>query len=117
MLLGVVLALFLAHAAFAAAGHLLNAKGRAYVSPVRWPQQGQAVLVLGNGRLVASPHEQPAAIASLAKVMTAYLTLERYPVSDAQDGFTITVSAAEAQAAAQDARQGQSVVAVQPASS
>jgi D-alanyl-D-alanine carboxypeptidase (penicillin-binding protein 5/6) len=113
VLLGVVLALFLAHAAFAAAGHLLNAKGRAYVSPVRWPQQGQAVLVLGNGRLVASPHEQPAAIASLAKVMTAYLTLERYPVSDAQDGFTITVSAAEAQAAAQDARQGQSVVAVQ----
>ncbi len=69
--------------------------------------------MLGNGRLSASSNEQPVAIASLAKVMTAYLTLERYPLSGAQDGFTITVSAAEAQAVAQDAKQGQSVVAVQ----
>jgi hypothetical protein len=45
--------------------------------------------------------------------MTADLTLERYPVSDAQDGFTITVFAAQAQAATQDAAQGQSVVSVQ----
>ena len=49
--------------------------------------------MLGNGRLAASPHEQPVPIASLAKVMTAYLTLERYPLSGAQDGFTITVTA------------------------
>jgi D-alanyl-D-alanine carboxypeptidase len=49
-------------------------------------------LVLGNGRPAASPHERPVAIASLAKVMAAYLTLERYPLSGAQDGFTITVS-------------------------
>jgi D-alanyl-D-alanine carboxypeptidase (penicillin-binding protein 5/6) len=69
--------------------------------------------VLGNGRPAASPHEQPVAIASLAKVMTAYLTLERYPLSGAQDGFTITVTAAQAQAEAQDAAEGQSVVAVQ----
>ena len=45
--------------------------------------------------------------------MTAYLTLERYPLSGAQDGFTITVTAAQAQAEAQDAAQDQSVVAVQ----
>ena len=83
------------------------------MSAVRWPQQGQAALVLGNGRPAASPHEQPVPIASLAKVMTAYLTLERYPLSGAQDGFTITVTAAQAQAVAQDAAQGQSVVAVQ----
>ncbi len=44
--------------------------------------------------------------------MTAYLTLKRYPLGGEQDGFTITVSAAEAQAVAQDARQGQSVGAV-----
>jgi D-alanyl-D-alanine carboxypeptidase (penicillin-binding protein 5/6) len=36
-------------------------------------------------------YSQPAPIASLAKVMTAYLTLERYPLSGAQDGFTFTV--------------------------
>jgi D-alanyl-D-alanine carboxypeptidase (penicillin-binding protein 5/6) len=70
-------------------------------------------LVLGHGTLAASPGEQPVSIASLAKVMTAYLTLKRYPLSDAQDGFTITVTAGQAQAVDQDAREGQSVVAVQ----
>jgi serine-type D-Ala-D-Ala carboxypeptidase (penicillin-binding protein 5/6) len=120
LLLGAVLALLLAHTAFAAALHLLNDKGRmlndqgpAYVSAVRWPQQGQAALVLGNGRSAASPHEQPAPIASLAKVMTAYLTLERYPLSGAQDGFTITITTAQAQAEVEDAAQDQSDVAVQ----
>jgi serine-type D-Ala-D-Ala carboxypeptidase (penicillin-binding protein 5/6) len=112
VLLGAVPALLLAHTAFAATGHLLN-DGRTYVSPLSWPQRGQAAFVLGNGRPAWSPHEQPAPIASLAKVMTAYLTLERYPLSGAQDGFTITVTAAQAQAEAQDAAQDQSVVAVQ----
>ena len=123
--LGVVLALCLVAAASATVGQLLNDKGRVlnvegrvlndnhrtYASPVSWPQQGQAAFVLGNGRAAASPHEQSAPIASLAKVMTAFLTLERYPLSGAQDGFTITVTAAQAQAVAQDA-QDQSVVAV-----
>jgi D-alanyl-D-alanine carboxypeptidase (penicillin-binding protein 5/6) len=68
--------------------------------------------VLGNGGLAASPYEQPAPIASLAKVMTAYLTLRRYPLSGARDGFTITITAAQAQAEARDAAEGQSVVAV-----
>ncbi len=119
VLLGAVLALLLAATAFAGAGHPLNGEahplsddGRTYLSPVGWPQQGQAAFVLGNGRPAASPHEQPVPIASLAKVMTAYLTLKRYPLSGAQDGFTITVTAAQAQAEAKDARQGQSVVAV-----
>ena len=115
MLLGAVLALLLAVTAIAGAdyplngkAHALNDKGRTSLSPVRWPRRGQAALVLGNGRPEASPHEQPVAIASLAKVMTAYLILERYPLSGAQDGFTVTVTEAQAQAEAQD----QSVVAV-----
>jgi D-alanyl-D-alanine carboxypeptidase (penicillin-binding protein 5/6) len=109
-LVGPVL-LFLALAAFAAA-RLPLSQGPNDLSPVGWPQQGQAALVLGNGRPAASPHEQPAPIASLAKVMTAYLILKRYPLSGAQNGFTITVTAAQAQAGAQDAAQDQSVVAV-----
>ncbi len=120
-LLVAVLALVLAHAALAGAGHPhngtadpLNGRGRTSVSPVSWPRRGQAAFVLGNGRRAASPRQRPAPIASLAKVMAAYLTLERYPLSGGQDGFTITVSAAQAQAVAQEARQGQSVVAVQP---
>jgi D-alanyl-D-alanine carboxypeptidase (penicillin-binding protein 5/6) len=119
VLLGAVLALLLAATSFAGAGHPINGKahplndkGRASLSSVRWPQQGQAALVLGNGRPAASPHEQPAPIASLAKVMTAYLILKRYPLSGAQDGFRIFVTPSQAQAEAQDARQGQSVVAV-----
>ncbi len=79
---------------------------------MRWPQQGQAALALGNRRPVASPDEQPVPIASLAKVMTAYLTLERYPISSAQVGFTMTVSAEDAQSVALEARQRESVVAV-----
>src|SRR5438105_954964 len=114
LLLGVVLVvLLLAHTA----GQLLNDTGhvrmptartrndhrRISVPAVSWPMQGQAALVLGNGRPAASPHEQPVPIASLAKVMTAYLTLKRYPLSGAQDGFTITITEAQAQDAVQDA--------------
>jgi D-alanyl-D-alanine carboxypeptidase (penicillin-binding protein 5/6) len=120
-LLGAALALLLACTAFAAARRplndqalVLNDQGRSDLSPVRWPQRGQGALVVGNGRPAASPHEQPAPIASLAKVMTAYLTLKRYPLSDEQDGFTVTVTEARARAEAEDAGQGQSVVAVQP---
>jgi serine-type D-Ala-D-Ala carboxypeptidase (penicillin-binding protein 5/6) len=68
--------------------------------------------VLGNGRPAASPNQRPVPIASLAKVMTAYLILERYPLGGAQDGFTITVTAAQAEAEARDAGAGGSVVAV-----
>jgi serine-type D-Ala-D-Ala carboxypeptidase (penicillin-binding protein 5/6) len=122
LLLGVVLVLLLAHRA----GQLLNDTGhvrmptartrndhrRTYVSAVRWPLQGQAALVLGNDRPAASPHEQPAPIASLAKVMTAYLTLKRYPLSGAQNGFTITITATQVHDEAQDSAENQSGVAV-----
>ncbi len=96
--------------AFVAGRHPANDRGRTYSSSVSWPQQGQAAFVLGKGRPAVSPHEQPAPIASLAKVMTAYLTLERYPLSDARDGFTITVTQTQAQLEARD----QSIVAVRP---
>jgi D-alanyl-D-alanine carboxypeptidase (penicillin-binding protein 5/6) len=106
------LALILAATAFAAAHHVHDGKDRSYLLPGGWPRRGQAAFVLGNGGLAASPYEQPAPIASLAKVMTAYLTLRRYPLSGARDGFTITITAAQAQAEARDAAEGQSVVAV-----
>ncbi len=117
--LGALLALILVAAPFAAA-HLLDQKDRRpgdrqrlHLAPREWPPQGQAAIALGGGAAAVSPDQQPAAIASLAKVMTAYLTLERYPLSGAQDGFTITVTAAQAQAVAAEAAQGESVVAVE----
>jgi D-alanyl-D-alanine carboxypeptidase (penicillin-binding protein 5/6) len=118
-LLGAVLVLVVAAVPFAAAHHpledkrrMLPANPRGDRSAVSWPQQGQAALVLGDGRPAASPHQQPTPIASLAKVMTAYLTLERYPLSGEEAGFTITVTAAQAQTEAREAAQGASVVAV-----
>lgn len=85
---------------------------RRAASPQWWPPQGQAAVALGNGRIAASPDQQPAPIASLAKVMTAYLTLERYPLIGAQAGFTIRVTAADAEAEADDVSDGQSAVPV-----
>jgi D-alanyl-D-alanine carboxypeptidase (penicillin-binding protein 5/6) len=82
------------------------------MSAGEWPERGQAAIVLGAGRPAASPDQQPAPIASLAKVMTAYLTLERFPLGAGEGGFTITVTAAQAQAVAEEADEGQSVVAV-----
>ncbi|HVA10078.1 MAG TPA: hypothetical protein VNG12_25430 [Acidimicrobiales bacterium] len=87
---------------FAATPKLLTGKDSTYVSPARWPRRGQSA---------ASPSEQQDPIAILAKVITAYLSLKSYPLSGAQDGITIVVTAAKAPAEAQDA-DDQSVVAV-----
>jgi D-alanyl-D-alanine carboxypeptidase (penicillin-binding protein 5/6) len=125
VLRGAVFAALLALTAFMAAQHELNGtppaqrqgtharEGRTYVPAARWPQQGQGALALGTGRPALSPDEQPVPIASVAKVMTAYLVLKHYPLSGVREGFTVTVTAAQAQAEAQDAAEGGSVVAVQ----
>ena len=91
----------------------LSMQHRSVASAVVWPLQGQAAFVLAGGRASASPHQRPAPIASLAKVMTAYLTLRRYPLTTAQSGFTVTITPADVQAEAEDGSQGQSRVAVQ----
>jgi len=129
-LLGALVALILVAAPFAAARHLLSGAGGAGEAPAgqgrvlratggagesahaRWPAQGQAALVVGDGRPAASPGQEPAPIASLAKVMTAYLTLERHPLGAGDEGFALTVSAAQARAVAAEADEGQSVVPV-----
>jgi D-alanyl-D-alanine carboxypeptidase (penicillin-binding protein 5/6) len=108
-----VLALLVGATAWAAARHRPKDNPPTRVSPAGWPLRGQAAFVLGHDRPAASPHQRPVAIASLAKVMTAYLTLKRYPLTGAQDGFTITVTPDQAQAESDDAAQAQSVVAVQ----
>jgi serine-type D-Ala-D-Ala carboxypeptidase (penicillin-binding protein 5/6) len=122
LLLGGALLLLLAHTA----GLLLNDMGHQHASTVRtrneqrrislpaisWPQRGQAAFVLGDDQPAASPDQQPVPIASVAKVMTAYLVLKRYPLSGAQDGFMITITEAQAQEEAQDRAENQSGVAV-----
>jgi serine-type D-Ala-D-Ala carboxypeptidase (penicillin-binding protein 5/6) len=78
-----------------------------------WPADGQAALVVrGIGSFGSAGGDTPSPTASLAKVMTADLTLTKHPLSRTGGGFTLTVTAAEARSEAQDARQDESVVAV-----
>jgi serine-type D-Ala-D-Ala carboxypeptidase (penicillin-binding protein 5/6) len=69
-----------------------------------WPREGQAaVAVDGVGTIGSSGGSTPIPIASVAKVMTAYMTLKEHPLTHGQQGFTMTVSAADV------AEQGQRV--------
>lgn len=78
-----------------------------------WPAAGQAALdVPGIGWLGSAGGQAPRPTASLAKVMTAYLTLAKYPLSATGGGFTLTVTPAEVRVELEDARQGDSVVPV-----
>jgi D-alanyl-D-alanine carboxypeptidase (penicillin-binding protein 5/6) len=63
-----------------------------------WPREGQAAVeVEGVGSLGASGGSTPVPIASVAKVMTAYLTLLEHPLGAGQAGFVMTVTPAEVQ--------------------
>ncbi|HSC49790.1 MAG TPA: hypothetical protein VLD16_05945 [Gaiellaceae bacterium] len=71
-----------------------------------WPAFGQAAFVRGgHSRIQAGPNQHPAAIASVAKVMTAYLVLRDHPLRPGHDGPTITL--ADADVADTDRRSGQ----------
>ena len=83
-----------------------------------WPGQGEAAAGLpGTGLLGTHGGSAPVPIASLAKIMTAYLVLGDHPLAAAGSGPAITVTAADAAAYAGDQRQGQSVVRVAPGES
>ena len=78
-----------------------------------WPGQAQAAVGLpGIGLLGTHGGSAPVPIASLAKIMTAYVVLRDHPLPAAGSGPAITVTAADAAAYANDERQGQSVVQV-----
>jgi serine-type D-Ala-D-Ala carboxypeptidase (penicillin-binding protein 5/6) len=72
-----------------------GAPGDAVPSRV-WPAQGQAAFVqTGRSQIQAGPNQHAAAIASVAKVMTAYLVLRDHPLALGQDGPTITLTDAD----------------------
>ncbi|MFG2568142.1 serine hydrolase [Streptomyces sp. NPDC048567] len=57
-----------------------------------WPSQGQsAVTVDGVGSLGSSGAQKPAPIASVAKIMTAYVILQGHPLKGKDEGEKITV--------------------------
>ncbi|GII52380.1 D-alanyl-D-alanine carboxypeptidase [Planotetraspora thailandica] len=57
-----------------------------------WPAEGQAAVeVEGVGSLGVSGEANPVPIASVTKVMTAYVILRRHPIRPGEDGPLITV--------------------------
>jgi D-alanyl-D-alanine carboxypeptidase (penicillin-binding protein 5/6) len=82
---------------------------------VAWPQQGQSALAIeGIGEIAQSPGpETPVAIASLAKMMTAFLVLKAHPLGPGANGPTITFNAADVALYRSALAQQQSVVPVQ----
>ncbi|MFJ4191223.1 D-alanyl-D-alanine carboxypeptidase [Kitasatospora sp. NPDC089509] len=63
-----------------------------------WPTKGQsAAEVVGVGTLGSSGQETPASIASVTKVMNAYLILQKYPLKKGESGPKIVVDKQAAQ--------------------
>ncbi|MEU1438735.1 serine hydrolase [Streptomyces sp. NPDC005786] len=57
-----------------------------------WPAQGQsAVTVDGVGTMGSAGAQKPAPIASVAKIMTAYVVLKEHPLTGKEQGEEITV--------------------------
>jgi serine-type D-Ala-D-Ala carboxypeptidase (penicillin-binding protein 5/6) len=77
-----------------AANEHRGARGKALPSTV-WPESGQAAVQIGRSQVRTGPNQHAAPIASVAKVMTAYLVLRDHPLRPGQDGPTITLSGAD----------------------
>jgi D-alanyl-D-alanine carboxypeptidase (penicillin-binding protein 5/6) len=82
-------------------------------SPIAWPKHGEAALeVAGMPPFGSSGPDTPVPIASLAKIMTAYVLLQDHPIVAGQTGFSLTINAADVAAYQSASAQQQSVVAV-----
>jgi serine-type D-Ala-D-Ala carboxypeptidase (penicillin-binding protein 5/6) len=78
-----------------------------------WPAQGQAAFIEGGqSQVQAGPDQHSAAIASIAKVMTAYLVLRDHPLRTGEDGPTITLTEADVADTDRRRRQEESVVSI-----
>ncbi len=87
-----------------------GAVGEALPSTV-WPADGQAAFIQGGqSQIQAGPNQHAAAIASIAKVMTAYLVLGDHPLRRGEDGPTITLTDADVADTDRRRRQEESVV-------
>jgi D-alanyl-D-alanine carboxypeptidase (penicillin-binding protein 5/6) len=93
-----------------------HAKALAGALPVHlaWPREGEAaVAVDGLGTFTGPGAETPVPIASVAKVMTAYLVLREDPLEPGEEGFTMEVTDADVEDFRQRVASNQSVVAVE----
>jgi D-alanyl-D-alanine carboxypeptidase (penicillin-binding protein 5/6) len=78
-----------------------------------WPVHGQAAYVqAGHREIQAGPNQHAAPIASVAKVMTAYLVLRDHPLRVGDQGPAIAFTAADVADTERRRAQGESVVAI-----
>jgi len=90
----------------------LRVPGPAPVLP--FPARGEATVgLLGVGTMGSSGGDGPVPIASLTKMMTAYLVLRDHPLAEGDEGPSIQISPADVAAEVVDAAGAQSVVRVQ----
>lgn len=81
---------------------------------VTFPEQGQSAVGTDNFGLIASSAvETPIPIASVAKVMTAYLVLKTYPMKQGEDGPSLTMTAEDVAEYEDSLKKGYSVVKVE----
>ncbi|MGA5373509.1 D-alanyl-D-alanine carboxypeptidase family protein [Streptomyces griseoincarnatus] len=79
---------------------------------IPWPGEGQAAVTLeGSGQVLTHGAQRPVPIASLTKVMTAYVVLTGHPLSPGEEGPRIEV---DPQAAHEAGVGGESTVVVTP---
>ncbi|MCW2528304.1 MAG: peptidase D-alanyl-D-alanine carboxypeptidase 1 [Pseudonocardiales bacterium] len=118
--IGALLILGLIAVIVAAVVCLASAQLAGRASPARpglrvdWPPAGQAAVASTETGVIGTsgPH-QPAPIASVAKVMTAYLVLEKYPLSAGRNGFLLPATDDDVRDTDRRRAQGESVVSLQ----
>jgi D-alanyl-D-alanine carboxypeptidase (penicillin-binding protein 5/6) len=78
-----------------------------------WPSEGEATIAVeGVGSLGATGGQKPVPIASVAKVMTAYLTLKKFPLKPGAEGFKARITQAQVNEERERVALDQSTVAV-----
>ncbi|HZQ80784.1 MAG TPA: hypothetical protein VFB25_02285 [Gaiellaceae bacterium] len=90
-------------------GEQRGAAGEALPDTV-WPAHGQAAIQIGRARIQAGPDQHAAPIASVAKVMTAYVVLRDHPLAPGDGGPTITLTADDVADTDRRRRQEESIV-------
>ncbi len=81
--------------------------------PPPWPATGESALASGTGQLIGTHGPDRAVpIGSIAKVMTAYLVLQKHPLKSGQSGFNMTVTASDFASMALREAEGQSIIGV-----
>ena len=102
----------------AAVGHAFStsatstAAARVAVPNTVWPAHGQAAFVLGASQIQAGPNQHAVPIASVAKVMTAYLVLRDRPLRVGAEGPAITLTVADVADTERRREQEESVVSI-----